>query len=94
MQYTKLRKDFINVIQEVFDSDDHISSKLNIDEFTKIYLDKIVKRLKQPNGKYKFTREEYQTSVRLYFYYSQEKNIYNILALAMIESRLFDERHN
>ena len=94
MQYTKIRKDFINVIQEVFDSDEHISSKLNIDEFTKTYLNKIVKRLKQPNGKYKFTREEYQTSVRLYFYYSQEKNIYNILALAMIESRLFNERHN
>ena len=76
MQYTKLRKDFINVIQEVFDSDEHISSKLNIDEFTKTYLDKIVKRLKQPNGKYKFTREEYQTSIRLYFLYFCCNNLY------------------
>ena len=92
MNYSK--KDLINVIQGVFDKDTKIREKLDFDTFVNLYFDKIVKRLKQQNGKYKFNREEYQTSVRLYLYYSDEKNIYNLLALAMVESRLFDEKHN
>lgn len=94
MQYKLRRKDFINIIKEVFDGDDRLCEVLDIDEFIKTYMNHIVKRLKGPDSIYKFTREKYQTSVRLYFYYSQEKNIFNILALAMIEKRLFDERSN
>ena len=94
MQYNMIRKDFIEIIENVFNSDDHINNKLDIEEFKNIYFNKVIKRLKQPNGKYKFTREEYQTSIRLYLYYSDEKNIYNLLVLAMIEKRLFDERND
>ena len=94
MQYNMIRKDFIEIIEDVFNSDDHINKKLDIEEFKNIYFNKVIKRLKQPNGKYKFTREEYQTSIRLYLYYSDEKNIYNLLVLAMIEKRLFDERND
>lgn len=94
MQYNMIRKDFIEIIEDVFNSDDHINNKLDIEEFKNIYFNKVIKRLKQPNGKYKFTREEYQTSIRLYLYYSDEKNIYNLLVLAMIEKRLFDERND
>ena len=94
MQYNMIRKDFIEIIEDVFNSDDHINKKLDIEEFKNIYFNKVIKRLKQPNGKYRFTREEYQTSIRLYLYYSDEKNIYNLLVLAMIEKRLFDERND
>lgn len=89
MDTLKLRKkDFVNVIDKVFD-DENLSKHLDKREFTNTYFG-IIKRLKD-NGAYKFTREKYQTSIRLYFYYSQEKNIYVILALALIERVLFDE---
>ena len=94
MQRYHLRKKEIRaLIEEVFEKDKSLS-KLNKDEFIELYFDKIIKRLKKPSGIYEFTRDDYQTSIRLYFYYSQEKNIYNILALAQIESRLFDGRCN
>ena len=93
METLKLRKkDFLTIIDEVFE-DENLSKHLDKSEFKKTYFNHIVKRLKYDNL-YKFTRDKYQTSIRLYFYYSQEKNIYFILALALIEKRLFDERSN
>lgn len=89
MDKLKLRKkDFVNIIDKVFE-DDNLSKHLDKKEFTKTYFG-IIKRLKD-NSIYQFTRDKYQTSIRLYFYYSQEKNIYVILALALIERVLFDE---
>ena len=64
MQYTK--KDLINLIQGVFDSDDKINKKVDYDDFIKTYFGKIIKRLKQSNSKYKFNRDEYQTAIKLY----------------------------
>ena len=92
MQYTK--KDLTKIIQGVFDSDKKIREMVEYDDFISLYFDHVIKRLKQPSGKYKFNREEYQTSIRLYLYYKNETNIFNLLALAMIESRLFDENTN
>lgn len=91
MKPLKLRKkDFINIIDKVFE-DESLSKHLDKEEFKTLYFKHIVKRLKD-DYMYKFTREQYQTSIRLYFYYSQEKNIYVILALALLEKRLFDEK--
>ena len=92
MQIKLRKKDILKIIQEVFDSDEQIKKQVDFDAFTKLYFNQIIKRLKDVNGIYKFTREKYQTAIRVYFYYSQEKNIYNILLLAMIEKRLFDDR--
>lgn len=92
MQIKLRKKDILKIIQEVFDSDEQIKKHVDFDSFTKLYFNQIIKRLKDVNSIYKFTREKYQTAIRVYFYYSQEKNIYNILLLAMIEKRLFDER--
>ena len=88
MQYTK--KYLNNIIQGVFDSDKKVNEKINIEEFKQLYFSKVIKRLKQPSGKYKFNRDEYQTSIRLYLYYNNETNIYNLLALAMIENKIFN----
>lgn len=90
MDTLKLRKkDLLSIIDEVFEKE-NLSKHLDKKDFTKTYFG-IIKRLKD-NGVYKFSREKYQTSIRLYFYYSQEKSIYVILALALIERVLFDER--
>lgn len=83
------RKDFIDVIDNVFENESNLNNHLDKKEFIKTYFT-IIKRLKE-NSIYKFTREQYQTSIRLYFYYSQEKSIYFILALALIERGLFDD---
>ena len=89
------KKEFNAIIEEVYNRDKTIKENIDLGAFKDIYFNKIVKRLKDvSSGRYKFNREKYQTSVRLYFYYSQEKNIYFILMLAMLESRLFDERSN
>ena len=90
MDTLKLRKkDFLNIIDKVFE-DENLSKHLDKKEFITTYFNHIIKRLKS-DGVYKFTRDKYQTSIRLYFYYSQEKNIYVILALALIERVLYDE---
>lgn len=92
-RYHLRKKELKAIIDEVFSSDTSLK-KLDKNEFENLYFDHVIKRLKKPSGIYEFTRDDYQTSVRLYFYYSQEKNIYNILALASVESRLFDGRSN
>lgn len=83
-------KKYLNeIIEEVINSDATLSSKVDIYSFKHTYFNKIIKRLKDGNN-YKLNRDKYQESVNIYFYYSQEKNIYNILALAMIERKLFE----
>ena len=89
LTYTK--RQLLDVIDDVFRKEKTLKAKLDKEEFKTIYFDKILNRLKISRFRYSFTRGEYQTRVRLYFYYSQEKNIYIILALAMMEARLFDE---
>ena len=89
LTYTK--RELLDVIDDVFRKEKTLKAKLNKEEFKAIYFDKILNRLKISRFRYSFDRREYQTRVRLYFYYSQEKNIYIILALAMMEARLFDE---
>ncbi len=89
-KYKLKKKDFERIIDIVYE-DEILSKYGNKDTFKQLYFDKVVKRLKE-DYIYKFTREQYQTSIRLYFYYSQEKNIYNILALAKIEEVLFNEK--
>ena len=92
-RYHLRKKELKAIIDEVFKAEAPLK-KLDKNEFENLYFDHVIKRLKKPSGIYEFTRDDYQTSVRLYFYYSQEKNIYNILALASVESRLFDGRSN
>lgn len=92
-RYNYRKKELKAIIDEVFNKDKTLL-KLDKTEFENLYFDHVIKRLKKPSGIYEFTRDDYQTSIRLYFYYSQEKNIYNILALASVESRLFDGRSN
>ena len=92
-RYNYRKKELKAIIDDIFKSDKSLK-KLDKNEFENLYFDHVIKRLKKPSGIYEFTRDDYQTSVRLYFYYSQEKNIYNILALASVESRLFDGRSN
>ena len=95
MTYNLTKKEFLKIIEEVYERDQTIKNKIDLNKFESLYFDKIVKRLKDTStSKYKFDRSQYQTSIRLYFYYSQEKDIYNILLLAMLESRLFDEGSN
>lgn len=88
-KYKLTKNDFSKLIDTVFE-DETLSKFIDKESFKDLYFNKIIKRLKD-GYKYKFTREQYQTSIRLYFYYSQEKNIYNILALAKIEEVIFDE---
>ena len=83
------KKDLERIIDIVFDKDEILTKYADKDTFKNLYFNKVVKRLKS-DSVYKFTRDQYQTSIRLYFYYSQEKNIYNILALAKIEEVLFN----
>ena len=78
------------VIDEVVYNDKLLTKTIDVFSFKDIYFNKVIKRLKNDSGKYQFTRDEYQTSVSLYFYKTQEKNIYNILTLCMIERKLFD----
>lgn len=91
-----LRKnEFNKLIDDIVNDDDLLSEKVDIDKFKQLYFNDVIKRLRKPSGYYKFNKKDYQTAINLYFYYSQEKNIYNILILAMIESRLFkNERNN
>lgn len=88
-KYKLKKKDFERIIDIVYE-DEILSKYGNKDTFKQLYFDKVVKRLKDDTV-YKFTKEQYQTSIRLYFYYSQEKDIYNILALAKIEEVLFND---
>ena len=88
-KYKLKKKDFEMIIDIVYE-DEILSKYGNKDTFKQLYFDKVVKRLKDDTV-YKFTKEQYQTSIRLYFYYSQEKDIYNILALAKIEEVLFND---
>ena len=84
-------KKYLNeLIDEVIKNDKVLSNKIDLYSFKHIYFNKIIKRLKSSNG-YELNRDKYQESVNIYFYYSQEKNIYNILALAMIERKLFED---
>lgn len=78
------------VIDEVVYNDKLLTKAIDVFSFKDIYFNKVIKRLKNDSGKYQFTRDEYQTSVSLYFYKTQEKNIFNILTLCMIERKLFD----
>ena len=79
-----------NIIKEVITEDKTLSNKIDLYTFKYLYFNKIVKRLKNDSGQYQFTRDKYQESINLYFYYTQEKNIYHILALALIERKLFE----
>lgn len=84
-------KKYLNeLIEEVIDNDKVLSNKIDKYSFKNLYFNKIVKRLKNESGQYVLNRDKYQESVNLYFYYTQEKNIYHILALAMIERKLFE----
>lgn len=90
-----LRKNEISdLIDDIIKHDDLLNEKVDIDSFKKLYFDDVIKRLRKPSGYYKFDKKDYQTAINLYFYYSQEKNIYNILILAMLEKRLFDDERN
>ena len=88
-KYKLKKKDFERIIDIVY-KDEILAKYGNKDTFKQVYFDKVVKRLKD-GPVYKFNKEQYQTSIRLYFYYSQEKDIYNILALAKIEEVLFND---
>lgn len=90
MDKRKMKKQDIERVIDIVFSDDILSKYGDKDTFKNLYFNKVIKRLKD-GSVYKFDREQYQTSIRLYFYYSQEKNIYNILALAKIEEVLFSE---
>lgn len=90
MDKRKMKKQDIERVIDIVFKDDILSKYADKDTFKNLYFNKVIKRLKD-GCVYKFTREQYQTSIRLYFYYSQEKNIYNILALAKIEEVLFSE---
>lgn len=84
-------KKYLNeLIEEVIDNDKVLSNKIDKYSFKNLYFNKIVKRLRNESGQYVLSRDKYQESVNLYFYYTQEKNIYHILALAMIERKLFE----
>ena len=85
------KQDIERIIDTVFDKDEILTKYGDKESFKNLYYNKVIKRLKD-GYIYRFTREQYQTSIRLYFYYSQEKNIYNILALAKIEEVLFNEK--
>lgn len=93
MKYTYTKKQLDEIIDNIFEKEKNLN-KLNKDDFKNTYYSKIINKLKTSSSRYLFTREEYQTRIRLYFYYSQEKNIYVILVLALIERRLFDEWNN
>ena len=90
MDKRKMKKQDIERVIDIVFKDDILSKYADKDTFKNLYFNKIIKRLKD-GSIYKFDKEQYQTSIRLYFYYSQEKNIYNILALAKIEEVLFSE---
>ena len=84
-------KKYLNeLIEEVINNDKVLSNKIDKYSFKNLYFNKIVKRLRNESGQYVLSRDKYQESVNLYFYYTQEKNIYHILALAMIERKLFE----
>lgn len=90
MDKRKMKKQDIERVIDIVFKDDTLLKYGDKDTFKNLYFNKVIKRLKD-GSVYKFNREQYQTSIRLYFYYSQEKNIYNILALAKIEEVLFSE---
>lgn len=84
-------KKYLNeLIDKVVHEDKVLSKKIDLYSFKNLYFTKIVKRLRNENGSYTFDRDKYQTAINLYFYYTQEKNIYHILALANIERNLFE----
>ena len=90
-----LRKnEFNNIIDDIIDHDDLLQEKMDVNAFKNTYFKEVIGRLRKPSGYYKFNKKDYQTAINLYFYYSQEKNIYNILLLANIEKRLFDDERN
>lgn len=86
---TITKKNLNDLIEEVIKKDKVLSNKVDLYSFKNLYFNKIVKKFKNDNG-YTFNRDKYQSAINLYFYYTQEKNIYHILALAMIERKLFE----
>lgn len=86
---TVTKKYLNDLIEEVIKKDKALSNKVDLYSFKNLYFNKIIKKFKNDNG-YTFNRDKYQTAINLYFYYTQEKNIYHILALAIIERKLFD----
>lgn len=87
---TVTKKYLNDLIEGVIKQDKALSNKVDLYSFKNLYFNKIIKKFKTDNG-YTFNRDKYQTAINLYFYYTQEKNIYHILALAIIERKLFDD---
>lgn len=88
---TLTKSNLTEIIEDVIKGDKSLSKRVDLYAFKELYFNKIMKRLKNDNGGYTFSHDKYQESINLYFYYTQEKNIYHILALALIERKLFDK---
>ena len=88
----KLKKDLNEIIDYVFTKrkgEIDLNKYLDKEDFRNKYF-KIIKRLKAPSGYYKISRPEYQKCMNIWLYKSREDNIYCLLALAMIDTKLFD----
>lgn len=88
----KLKKDLDVIIDDVFKVKHgkiDLNDFLDKEEFRKKYY-KIIKHMKKPSGYYKMDRIEYQKCMNIWLYRSRENNIYCLLALAMIDTKLFD----
>lgn len=88
----KRKKELDEVIDFVFEKRENeidLNKFIDKEEFKSKYY-RIIKRLKAPSGYYKLNREEYQKCMNIWLYRSREDNIYCLLALAMIDTKLFD----